>query len=773
MSNRLSIVILLLLFTIPLSGQECNYVIDGYVWDEASGEPLASANLILQESSSGSYTDETGAFTIENICPGHYHLHVSHIGCESERIHLELASDTTLYITLQHSSQSISTVVVKGISRDAARQGKSNIDRAEIEGQAHLSLSNILTTRSGVSALKNGTGISKPVVHGMYGNRLPILNNGVLQSGQQWGNDHAPEIDPMTADKITVIKGAEAIEYPGNFMGVILVEPGPIDREPHLHGRVNYIYETNGRGHTLNARLEKYRPEISWRLTGSLKNYGDRHTPDYYLSNTGSREYNLALQLEKQWQRLKMEFYASTFNTDLGILRGSHIGNIADLEAAFSREEPFFTRPNFSREVAAPSQRVGHHLIKVKSQFFIDDDTFLEWVLSGQYNQRKEFDVRRSGRTDIPALSLEQLNTASYLKFSKDFNSGLRLTAGHQISHTDNTNVPETGILPLIPDYIGIDNGIYVNALHRQGSLLYSAGLRLDANYQHALTITRDVPREIERFKDVYITGSGVGSVNYALNKRNKIGVSLAYVQRNPAINERFSNGLHQGVAGIEEGDELLSTEKATKATFEYEYKRYAHFTFNVLAYSQFINDYIFLNPQNELRTTIRGAFPVFRYSQTDATIYGLDFSTEFEFSEAFLGDIIYSYIRGRDRKNNIPLVNIPSDRLAASFTYRVRRIDLPLKKVAVENLDIKIKNEWVFSQENLLENQDYLTPPEAYLLTGVEISTGVLLPRSNFRLFMRIENILDIRYRNYLNRQRYFADEPGRSWVTGLTFNF
>ncbi len=53
---------------------------------------------------------------------------------------------------------------------------------------------------TGVSTLKNGDAIAKPVVHGLYGNRITILNHGIAQAGQQWGNDHSPEIDPTVCE---------------------------------------------------------------------------------------------------------------------------------------------------------------------------------------------------------------------------------------------------------------------------------------------------------------------------------------------------------------------------------------------------------------------------------------------------------------------------------------------------------------------------------------------------------------------------------------------
>ena len=73
--------------------------------------------------------------------------------------------------------------------------------------------------------IQTGATIAKPVIHGLHSNRILILNNEVRQEGQQWGADHAPEIDPLVADQITVVKGAESVRYGSDALGgVILIE---------------------------------------------------------------------------------------------------------------------------------------------------------------------------------------------------------------------------------------------------------------------------------------------------------------------------------------------------------------------------------------------------------------------------------------------------------------------------------------------------------------------------------------------------------------------
>lgn len=772
--HLLGTLLFLFISSATVSAQHCDFTVTGKVMDDASKEPLSFVTVALQELGTGAITDEEGNYEIKNICHGDYHLIFSHIGCEPKKIHLHLFQDTTINVDLPHSAVSLEDVVVTGKNSQLA-QANLSVNRQVIEDNAADNLSALLENETGVYILKNGSGISKPIVHGMYGNRLTILNNGIVQSGQQWGNDHSPEIDPFASDKITVVKGANAIEYgAGNLGSVILVAPKKISREPHLHGQVNYAFTTNGRGQTLNTRLEKYSPTIAWRFTGTLKNFGDMQTADYFLNNTGVREGNMALQLEKSWnEKLFLDFYLSSFNTTLGILRGSHVGNLTDLNLAFSQSEPFFTEPDFSSEIEAPKQRVNHHLAKLNAKYYFNEKQRLESTIAVQLNNRKEFDVRRSGRTERPALSLEQLTVNIATKYTQTFSNDWDMKLGLQVIYTDNTNVPETGILPLIPDYLSYQPGIFQSFEKSAGKLSIDFGWRHDFVYQDVVTISRTGPRTIERFENSFNnTGANFG-LKYEFSKRHVLTFNSGFAMRNPAINELYSNGLHQGVSGIEEGLPTLKTEKALKHTLDYQWLPGPSFSFNSLLYSQSFDDYIFLNPQEETRLTIRGAFPVFKYEQTDAHIYGLDLSAQFLLNQSIQGLVKYSFLRGTDTSNDLPLVFMPPNSFSGSLTYRKSKAINISDQLKLEDLEFELNNRLVLRQGNLRANQDFVDAPEGYHLIGAKVSTNFLLPKLKFRFYIKGENLLNTRYRDYLNRQRYFADDLGRSITIGLNLKF
>ena len=769
--NKLSPYFLALFVLIFPEGyaQNCGHTLSGIVSDEATGEPIAYATIYSKELNSGAITDAKGLFKISPLCKGEYHLAISHIGCDTREIYLSVMGDTTITILMDHNSHLLHEVDISAEAGKSGTQEDATLNKTNISQNADKNLANMLEGISGVSTIRNGNGIAKPVVQGLFGNRLMILNNGIAQSGQQWGVDHSPEIDPLVANSIKVIKGVGAIEYQGNSLGsVVLVEPGEIEREPHLHGKASYFFESNGLGNGLNVKLQQAKSGFAWRATGTLKKSGDNKTPDYYLNNTGGKEANLSLQFEKSiTDKWSADLYFSSFNAELGILRGSHIGNLTDLEAALTRELPFYTEDSFSYDIGAPYQNVNHQLLKLHSRYQISEKQWVDFTYAGQFNQRKEFDVRRGGREEDPALSLEQWTYFLEGKYKNYFDSGWSLSTGIQLNHVDNANLPETGILPLIPDYISYQGGLFVLLIKDFGKTNLEFGGRYDQEERNVAAISITLPREIERYNNTYHSGSAAAGITHSFSDKLRMAFNLGYASRNPQVNELYSNGLHQGVSGIEEGDPNLKTEESVKATFSAQTKISKKLSLEALAYFQNIGNYIYLQPQDEIRLTIRGAFPVFKYEQTDASIYGTDLAATYQFAEKVNAIIKYSYLKGDDLTNDIPLVYMPSNRLYAEINYQFAKVGW------FQNIEFQINNLYVFEQKNLLPSQDFSPPPAGYNLVGFKASAEKQLKKLRFNYFVRIDNLLNVAYRDYLNRQRYFADDLGINVTVGISASF
>ena len=753
-----------------LMAQPCQLKVWGRIQDGHSLDPIAFANVYFKEAQQGAVSDANGFFEIPPLCQGSYHVSVSHIGCQTKELYLTVTHDTTLLLQLEHHSQIMDELAIAATAiQEATTQELMLIDAYAISQNTDKNMANMLDNLAGVSTLRNGNNIAKPVVNGLYGNRLILLNNGVAQSGQQWGADHSPEIDPLAADKITVIKGVSALAYQGSNLGsAILINPQKIDSEPHFHGKIRYFFESNGLGNGLNIRVQKHHQKFAWSLVGTAKKKGDSRAAAYYLTNTGAVEGDFSLQMEYTHNTaLKSDFFLSSFNAKLGVLRGAHIGNLTDLEEALTRSAPFYTQDQFSYQINAPYQKINHHLLKWHTAYLLDEDHKFDFTYAIQKDLRKEFDVRRGGRSDIPSLNLNQHSNFIEIKYKGYLSSDWEVSSGVQLNRKDNYNEPGTGILPLIPDYISFETGLFAMATKKTEQFSFELGGRYDYLDQSVATISTGIPKAIKRYYNFAHNIGLAGGGSYAFSNGMDLSYNLGLASRNPGINERYSNGLHQGVSGIEEGDPDLGSEQSLKNTLSWGGKINTKILYEILYFDQAIENYIFLNPQNEFRSTIRGTFPVFKYAQTRARIFGWDLTSTFLFSDSFNASFRASYLKGTDTQNNIPLIYLPSNNLLLTFNYQIPKIG------NWDQIDLELSNKYVFEQKNILLNQDFVNPPEGYHLMGIKISGERQLDRNRLNMFLRIDNLFNVSYRDYLNRQRYFADDLGINVIVGLSLNF
>ena len=632
-----------------------------------------------------------------------------------------------------------------------------------LDNSAAKSLAASVSGLAGVSMLGNGADIGLPVVHGLSGNRLTLVNNGVVHTGQQWGADHSPEIDLNSASEVSVVSGAAAMRYPGTHMGgIVILESGPIPFDPHIHGKIRSTAESNGRGGTMNGQFYKGLKTLQWRVGGTLKQYGDRHAPKYFLNNTGTRQAHANAELHKQWNNtLEWEGKYNYFSAEYGIMRGSHIGNLTDLESAFSREVPFFTDSVFSYEIEAPRQWVQHHQLKSGLKKHTELGT-LEWHIAGQRDQRREYDVRRSGRSDIPALSLLQYSIQNEVLWSSDW-----LETGYQFLGRNNWNVPETGIIPLLPNYTSFTNGAFIALDRAVRAYELEFGARYDYTFRSIAKLSNSVPRVPVYYNDNYHNFSFLGRISRNLGSKWQVLAESSLRQRPPEINEMYAFGLHQGVSGIEEGNLELDQETGLKSTLQLRGKVSEKLHVDVRAYTHFFDGYIYLQPQQTFRLTIRGAFPVFTYEQCDARLLGGDAVIKYEISEHLNLESTWGYVYGMNTTENLPLNFMPPLNVQNNLGYEV-----PQWK-NWRNVNLSVMHRYTAQQWNWDPSLDLIAPPQSYHLFDLHL--GATLKGANFKPKFRVgfENIFNTSYRDYLNRQRYFADALGRNFTLSWVQNF
>ncbi|MCC6753245.1 MAG: TonB-dependent receptor [Saprospiraceae bacterium] len=753
-------------FTGLATAQECNLSLTIQVRDEHADEPLEFAQVFVEETGSVYQTDASGSLQLEHFCPGSYHFRIYHFGCEPIKDFLFLRHDTAITYYLEHHPHALTGVTVEGRKDRSAGAHRQTLQAAEIQRRADQPLARILSDVTGVSSLRNGSAIASPIIHGLWGNRINILQYGVVQAGQQWGADHAPEVDPFAYASVTVVKGAENVLYGGNGLGgAILLEPGPIPDDPHLHGSWQAIYQTNGRSVHTACKLERAASRWRWRITGSARVAGDRSAPAYYLRNTGSRDVGFSAfaypAVSANW---KPKYYYSFVYSGPGILRGSHVSNLTDLEEAIVRDTPFYTSNRFSYAIDAPRQEAFHQLFKASFQKE-SKGHFNEWQIAGQWNRRREYDVRRGGRSDLPALELD-LYAASLNWSRRSEGNYLSLRYGAAVSTRINRANKSTGIIPLIPDYVLIQPGAFIKLSRNGKTTQAEVGLRTDYYYLSTDVLTTTLPRQYLNEVRNYLNISIAAGIEKSIGEHWSLSGQLGWTKRSPQVNELFSMGLHQSVAGIEEGNPSLKPEQSVKIQLGSKLELAESIHLEVVGWQQLITAFIFLEPQPEPRLTIRGAFPVFIYRQTDALLRGLDLSARFEFGKRWMSQVRGSMLDGRER-NDRALIYIPPHNLSFELHHFI------LPKTKLRKLDLYVRVQGELKQSRYPADQDLAPPPPGYVLLDAGIESSLRAFGHKIFLGLSGENLLNTVYRTYLNRLRYFADEPGRSLRFLVKFDF
>ncbi len=797
--KHLFIVILVLIPALG-KGQQCNYTLSGKVLDFHNRTPLPGSTLIISELGVSALSDLEGNFEIKNLCEGRYELEIMHPECRTLFFSVAISGNTKKDFLLEHHLEELEEVqVIGGAILEKTNSGlEQRLASEALVRYSGASLGDALNELSGVSSLNTGATIVKPVIHGLNGSRVLVLNDGVRMQDMEWGDEHAPNVDINAANAISIVKGAAALQYGGDAIGgVILLEQETMPMQDTLYGKTVINGISNGRGGNVSSELSKvFKDQWFLKAQGSFKRLGDQESPDYTLSNTGIKESGASLQFGKNTFNWGVHARFSYYDAEIAILRASHIGNIDDLIRSINSGIPEIIRP-FTYDLQNPRQKVTHYLGKIAFYKRFQGLGKLSIQYDYQDNRRLEYDVRRGELNDQASLDLQLTTHTLSSDFKWDADDKLVMQLGLMGRYQENFPNPATGVRRLIPDYEKTDLGIYGTAEYRiapdwdiDGGIRYDYA-QIDAikYYQTSRWEERGYDQE---FEDIVIEDLGTqlltnpvldfhnisvtSGVKYSKNNNTFFRFNYALAQRAPNPSELFSDGLHHSAARIELGDLRINSETSNKFSLSYE-RRYQDWGFTIEPYANFLTDFILLEPTG-VEFTIRGAFPVWTYRQTDSRLLGLDTSAYINWNNQWTTDHQFSIVKGSDVENDIPLINVP----AANFRNRIR-----FTKKEWNGLEVSLMSNFVFRQNETPPNivvfspeqqQDVLleinTAPEAYHLLGFTSKMDFSLGGARvLTTSLNVNNILNTPYRDYLDRQRYFADGMGRNILLQLIINY
>lgn len=767
--NKYILTFILILPIRMILAQDCNYSLKGVVRDEDNSEPLGFAVVKIINPEKVLQTDDHGEFEIKGLCAGKYELLVQHVGCKDSVFTIELTKSKKVVLRLPHHLNALTDVEVVTKHVDAkSTQVVNDLEAKDLDKSRGQSLADQLKQVNGVTTFNTGPTVSKPVINGMQGYRILILNNGVRQEGQQWGNEHAPEIDPFVAQKLTVLRGASAVRYGSDAIGgVVLVQPADMPDTAAVTGEFNIVGALNGRSGAMALQAQGYFDKIkyfSWRIQGSVKRAGNVKTPDYYLKNTGAEENNFSYTLDYHRQKFGVSLYYSQFNSKVGIFSGAHTGNLTDLQAAFNRTRPQDSLAGFSYVIGRPYQNIEHELIKASADLHTGPRSRIYLNYANQFNIRQEFDKHlpknaQRAALDKPAADYRMTTHTSEVYWEHDYIRSFRGKFGVQGMYQENVYREQF----FIPNYLNKTFGVFAMERFIRPKYELEAGARFDYKFLKAFYYNEgELQQPVREFKN---PGVSLGAILKPKNHTH-INLHIANGWRAPAVNELYSNGLHHGVGAVERGRADLKTEFCVNAvgSVVYHHERlYAGFT----GFYYWFDNFIYYSPAEDAELTLRGAFPVFNYTQSDARISGADALIKYHMNKYINLKARSMWVRGLNLETKQHLIYMPSDRYEGGVTF-----SLPDSKSLSETY-IEPVVLYVAKQTRVPALLDFAPAPDAYFLLGMNLSSTMKMGRQKLIITFSITNATNEIYRDYLDRFRYYNDAIGANYTLRLRIPF
>jgi iron complex outermembrane receptor protein len=774
----------------PTPSTACGFAIDVHTIDADSHEALPFVAVYVDGVYVGE-TDEHGHVIAGGQCAGARQI-------KAERGDY-LVGERTVEVSRSRSLELELTVIpaeVVEIEDEApapvALGAATTLRGAALDRTRGRGLSEALAAVPGVTQLRSGTAMAKPIVRGQFGRRLLLLVDGLRHRAQEWGLDHAPEIDPFTADAITVVRGAAGVAYgPDAIGGAVVVEPPALRRTPGWGGDGFLVGTGNGAGGGGGARLQwvpEAAPAWSVQLEGSGQRTAAAWAPDYPIDNTGSRQWAAGATIGYRRGDASYRVGYRRYDAELGVCSCLRLESSEDLRALLTRDRPIGVeayQADFAIE--RPSQAVVHDTVTARAEWPVADG-LLTAHYGFQHDRRREFDVVRSAVT------------AAQFDF-RLFTHDLAVTYAHRLLHlSDHLHLRGSvgavgmfadhayGGLPLVPAYDGAGVGAFVieRLLGRDFEL--EAGVRYD-HLTRTAPIERDDYLRLVRSGQLAMDACPLGTETASCRSRFHalsatlgglrqltsalaLKLELATAARVPTTDEQYLNGTAPSfpVLGLGKPDLGVETTYGATATATYQGERLAA---EVSGFANYIADYIAFGPaidadgQPIVDVLIRGTFPRFVTGAVDALYWGGDAGvTARPWPWLELAGQV-AMVRARDRTHDRYLPLVPADRLHGAIALTraefggLRDVRLELDATAVAR------------QDRVDPLADLAPPPAGYVVVGGELAATLPTSREPIRLALSGANLTSTRHREYTSLNRYFVDQPGWQLSLRLTAHF
>ena len=736
--------LLICLFTAFCFAQATTTISGRVTYGDATA--LHGARVEIVQTKQSVETDENGNYVISGVQPGRYTVlvHLEGFADASKAIDVAAGANLTLNFLLQIRSLSEQVTVTASGSEQSvfdSFQSVNSVGATRIAERAATSLGEVLETETGVAKRSFGPGSSRPVIRGFDGDRVLVLENGVRSGsvGSQSG-DHGETVDPLSAERIEVVKGPGTLLYGSNALGGVVNVIGHHEDEAQdgVRGFLTTVAGTADKQAGFSGGAEYGVKNWLFRGNVGAQRTGDFESPLGRIPNSASRSNSGSFG---------MGYYGK--NAYIGGTFGVDVRRYGIPFAALFEEEPKEGElPVVDEDIDIRARRYNW---RVTGGF----RNLVNPVVSGvQYNldytDYRHKEIERADGVDEVGTVFDN-KTFSYRSLFEQTRHG-RLTG-------------RFGFEGLSRDYEinGAEQLIQGSVKHESFSAFALEEVDLErVKFQFGGRIenNRYNPESID-LRDRSFTGfSGGAGINVGLWKGGAFVANYSHSFRAPALEELYNNGPHIGNVTFEIGNGDLRNERSNGIDLSLRHRsERLRFSGDVFYYR--ISDFVFLAPQDldgDGQVDILDGLPVARYEQSDASYFGAELNGEATFHKYVIGFLSVDFVRARLIDDGLDLPRIPPARARVGLDLRYK--------------DLSIRPEAVFAAD-----QEKVFPLETRTAGyGIFNVTGsYTIGRQHFAHIFTFNayNLTDRLYRNHVSFIKELVPEIGRGVRFGYTVRF
>lgn len=719
---------LALFLPLSLAAQGTSGTISGRVLSSA-GAPAADAQIRIIDLRRSAPAGADGGFRFENIPPGEYLVEATSpsLGGAIDRIAVSAGETATIELRLDltvHREEIVVTAGPDARSQNELAQATTVLDADDLARQVRGTIGETLADQPGVSANSWGNGASRPVIRGLGGDRIRVLQGG-LGSGDAstTSPDHAVSLDPELAERIEIVRGPATLLYGGSATGgVVNVIDGRIPEalpgQP-ITGLLDLHAGSNADEQVGAASLGGGLGRFAWHVEGVKRKADDYESGEGPVRNSALDSESKGAGVSYIGNSGFLGVSYSTFDT----LYGSPLEETVKIDLSN-------TRADLRGEIDRPMP--GLQAIKVRFGTTEYEHVELEGDEVGTRFLNDSWEARLEGVQQTFGL--------------------LSGSFGLQLSKRDFSAIGEESF---VPPTTTDNRALFTFQEISVGTLRYQAGVRYERQTVEAAAESGRADRDHSGLS------ASLGAI-WLPNENWSLGLSLARSVKLPNAEELFSNGPHLATGAFEVGDPTLSEE--TNLGFDLSLrKRTGRLTGEVSLFANRFDGFIFESFTGEFVEGEEEPLQIVRFVARDAEFRGAELSAVYELYhgepdhlDLELGaDFVRANLRG---SADDPLPRIPPARYRLALHYRGSRLQGKVEGVRVQEQD---------------RVAPFETPTEGYDLINADLSYRFLVGNAVLDLLLRGRNLTDELARNHVSFLKDAAPLSGRDVSLGLRLAF